>query len=305
MHVSARPQAKVSLARRLASALVRGYVRHFPLERSKWRLLEMTKSFLVAELQSGVFIQLVDMSEIELGIVRQGVFEPETVDVFTSLLEPGMMVLDGGANIGQYTLMAAHAVGLQGHVHAFEPTPRIAAQLRANVVLNRFENVTINEVAISDATGETVLFGTDPGNPGTNTIMSPKERVCSSVTVPTETIDHYLSERGLTGVDVMKLDIEGAELLALRGAQNLLRGDSAPVIVLEINPRTLALSGSSADELLGLLRECGYACQRIAIYGSHTHDPWMNALAAKPGHRDRFPALQRIASSTEPLESPP
>jgi FkbM family methyltransferase len=284
-------RAKVSSARRFASALVSGYVRHFPLERSKWRLLEIAKSFLVAQLRPGVFIRLADTSEIERGIVRQGCFEPETVEIFDSLLAPGMTVLDAGANIGQYTLIAAHAVGPKGHVHAFEPTPRVAAQLRANIALNRFENVTVNEVALSDATGEALLYCTDPGSPGTNTIMSPQEDVCSSIKVPAQRLDDYLRERRLKGVDVMKLDIEGAELLALRGAQELLLGPSAPVIVLEVNPRTLALSGTSADEVLGLLSDCGYSCRPIATYGSHTPDPWTNMLAAKPGHRERFPTL--------------
>jgi FkbM family methyltransferase len=289
-----RRRAAVSLVRRFASALVRGYVRHFPLERSKWRLMQMAKSFLVAELQPGVFIRLADVTLIEEEIVRQGVFERETVGLFSALLGPGMTVLDVGANIGQYTLIAAHGVGPHGHVHAFEPTPHIAAELRANVALNRFENVTVNEVAITDAMGETLLFCTDPGSPGTNTIMHPTEHVRSSVKVPTMTIDHYLAEQGITGVDVMKLDIEGAELLALSGARGLLSGDRAPVIVLEVNPRTISLGGSSADQLLRSLHECGYSYHRIATYGAYTHDPWENGFAAKPVHWQDFPALRQV-----------
>jgi FkbM family methyltransferase len=280
--------------RRLASSLVRGYIRHFPLERTKWRLMQMAKSFLVAELQPGVFIRLADVTVIENEILRQGVFERETVDLFSALLGPGMTVLDVGANIGQYTLIGAHRVGREGHVHAFEPTPRIAADLRANVALNLLENVTVNEVAIADAQGETLLFCTDPGSPGTNTIMNPVEHACGSVKVPTVTLDQYLVERGISSVDVMKLDIEGAELLALRGARDLLCADRAPVIVLEVNPRTLSLSGGGADQLLGLLDEYGYSYYSIATYGARTHDPWENGFAAKPAHWDRFPALRRL-----------
>jgi FkbM family methyltransferase len=280
--------------------LVKNFVCHFPSERGKYRLRLMTKYFLVAELQPGVFIRLSDVTLIEDEIIRQGVFEPETVEVFKALLEPGMTVLDVGANIGQYTLIAAHRVGPYGQVHAFEPTPPTATELRANVALNRFENVTINEVAVADAAGEALLFCTDPGSPGTNTIMTPSEDVCSAVKVPTLTLDQYLAEHHITQVDVMKLDIEGAELLALRGAQGLLRGEGAPFLVLEINPGTLARSGNSGDDLLGLLQDCGYTYHPIAMYGTHTHDPWANGFAAKPAHWDRFPALRRLCPQGAP-----
>lgn len=115
--------------------------------------------------------------------------------------------------------------------------------------------------------------------------------------VPTITLDQYLAERSIRGIDVMKMDIEGAELLALRGARALLAGEKAPVLVLEVNPRTLALSGNSAEGLLGLLEEFGYAYRPIATYGTHTHDPWTNGIAAKPVHLDRFPALKRLFPS--------
>jgi FkbM family methyltransferase len=303
MTASQQRTAKVSWMTRIASALVTGYIRHFPFERTKWRLMQMARSFLVVELHPGVFMRLANVTVIEKEIVREGMFERETVEVFLALLSSGMTVLDVGANIGQYTLVAAHAVGPYGQVHAFEPTAEIASELRCNVALNEFQNVTINEVAVADSRGEQLLYCTDPGSPGTNTIMNPVEQPCTTSKVRTVTLDDYLAERGVSDVDVMKLDVEGAELLVLRGAERLLRGPRAPVLLLEVNPRTLALSGSSAELLLELLKDWGYTYYPIATYGVQTHDPWANGLAAKPAHFDRFSNLQRLCSQDAGMTS--
>src|SRR5262249_52153564 len=99
------PMHSPSVFRRLASAAVRGYLRHCPLRAGQWRLLRWASSFLVVELVPGAFIHVSDLSNaVELGILRHGLPEPADVRFFLSLLGPGMTVLDVGANIGEYTL---------------------------------------------------------------------------------------------------------------------------------------------------------------------------------------------------------
>jgi FkbM family methyltransferase len=286
-------RSEPGVLRRLASAAVLGYLRHFPLERGKWRLMSAATVFLVAELEPDLWIRLANLSYVERGILREGVFEQETVELFTALLAPGMTILDVGANIGQYTLIAARHVGERGRVHAFEPTPEVAARLRNNVALNGLGNVAIREAAVSDTTGEAVLYYSNPEDPGENSIVGATAGLAAppSVRVPTITLDDYVAAQGLETVDVIKMDIEGAEPLALRGGRALLAGEQAPVIILELNPKTLAVSGSSQDELLGLLREYGYGYYPIATYGRDLPSPWSNGLAAKPAHWERFPAL--------------
>ena len=121
------------------------------------------------------------------------------------------------------------------------------------------------------------------------------------IEVPAIALDDFVAEHLIRPVDVIKMDIEGAELRAIRGAKTLLTGVDSPVLVLELNPKTLEYSGHRPDDLLGLLISYGYAFYPIAVYCLHTHDPFLNGVAAKPGHFDRFPALQRWQQ--QPLSS--
>ena len=231
---------------------------------------------------------------MEQDLIFQGAFEPETLETFASLLSPGMTVMDIGANIGLFTLVAAHRVGPRGMVHAFEPTPCLAEHIRANLALNGLENVELNEVAISDSMGHAVLHIATSDNLGENTIVAgaPDAPGTVGLQVPTVTLDDYAARCSPAGVDVIKIDIEGAEPMALRGARGLLSDDRSPLLILEMNPRALKMGGSSVDELLDLLNSFGYQFYKIATYGQQTHDPWTNGLAAKPFHRERYPTLR-------------
>jgi FkbM family methyltransferase len=280
----------VPLAARLASKLVVGYVRHSPIERGKWRLIRMTNRFLVVQLAPGIFMRVSGTSNVEMAITRDGVFEAETVELFLKMLAPGMTVFDVGANVGLYTLLAADLVGPCGQVHAFEPTPHVAAKLRSNLDMNGFGHVTVSEMAVSESTGDVILYFVE--DDGENNILAPEPGYTASVTVPTVTLDEYVGSNGIGKVDVVKMDIEGAELKALRGATRLLAGEQCPVLFLEVNPRTLAFGNTRAAEVVDFLRQHGYRVGTVATYGVHTRFPWANVIAFKPAHLERWPFLQ-------------
>jgi FkbM family methyltransferase len=203
-----------------------------------------------------------------------------------------MTVFDVGANIGQYALLSASRVGQAGRVHAFEPTPETCAELRRNIKLNGFGNVTVNEAAVSDSVGEASIFYREADNPGGNTIFDASFG-CPSAQISTLTLDSYVLERGISKVDLIKMDIEGAEVVAFKGARQLLSAKNAPLLVLEVNPLALSFSGSSQQEMLGLLEQCGYHYYPISSYGDAGSNPWTNGVAAKPFHWDHFPALRK------------
>jgi hypothetical protein len=158
------------------------------------------------------------------------------------------------------------------------------------VALNDLQNVVVNAAAVAETSGRARLcIGEDAGE---NSIVIGAE-TGSMTEVATTTIDEYVAQHRLGRVDVIKMDIEGAEPLALRGGRKLLCSDAAPVIILELNPKTLQQGGSSAEELLWLLSGLGYRFYPIATYGRETHDPWTNGFAAKPIHFARFRPLCR------------
>lgn len=287
------PLPRVGRAARLASALVLAYVRHAPVNRGKGWLARRAKSFLVVELEPGVLVRATDPSSpVEDRMIRHGILEPETARAFAALVTPGATVLDIGANIGQYTLMAAVRVGPAGRVHAFEPTPPVAASLARNVALNRFTWVAVNALAVSDTSGMTRL-SLHPKAPDINSIVG-QRAPGPSIEVPTITLDEYVATRDIPRVDLIKLDVEGAEPRVLRGGRALLTRPDGPLLFVEVNPEALEAGGTSAEEVYGLLRECGYTWYPIE---AHDQYGYCNIIALKPAHHERYGALRDLAAT--------
>ena len=172
-----------------------------------------------------------------------GAFEWATTLALRALVRPGDVFVDAGAHIGTYTLLAARLAGPTGRVLAFEPDDRNRALLERNVVENRAATVTISECALWSEDAELALVASpDAGNSGMPSLM----RDGDGPTVQCRTLDSALD-----ACDVMKIDVEGAEVELLRGADRILDGHQ-PSIVLEV----------SDDLPLQLLRDAGYQ-----IYG--------------------------------------
>ena len=156
--------------------------------------------------------------------------------------------MDVGANVGQFTLVAARRVGPSGRVHAYEPTPELAAHILRNLELNGLENVAVNAVAVSDVAGRASLHFVELDDPGENSIVNPSPGT-RTLEVPTVTLDGYLAEHAVGTVSVIKMDIEGAEMPALLGARNLLSGDDSPVLVLGAQSQNACLQRPWARRL--------------------------------------------------------
>lgn len=187
--------------------------------------------------------QLVDNAEIR--VKNRGVFAirassddlghvlpqntAELLDTVERFLKPGDIAFDAGANIGAITVMMAKAVGATGRVIAVEMMPDTANCLRRNINLNNLENVTVVENALSDKTGEIVKANVAEGLFGQASI-SPEANVgnqTQSIEVKTVTLDQIAE--GIESVALMKMDLEGAEPMALRGAESLLKHTRAIV----------------------------------------------------------------------------
>lgn len=169
------------------------------------------------------------------------------------LLRPGDAFIDGGANIGTYSLLAGGIVGPEGRVDAFEPDPLAAARLRENVALNQLVNTQIHQVALSDVPGRIKFV---QGWDVSNRVASLDDGDRDTVEVDAVRLDDVLPPdvRYVMG----KLDLEGAELAALRGATDHLRAQNPPVWLFEGFENQLARLGATKEELLSLLTRHGY-----------------------------------------------
>jgi FkbM family methyltransferase len=192
--------------------------------------------------------------EVQRQIYFWGCYEPVEAFLFSRLLRPGMTVVDAGANVGQYTLLAGKAVGASGSAHAFEPVPKTFALLGRHVAANELGNVRLNRAALW-CEPKMVQLGLSPemaGNSGAYSIST--RDVVGDIESPAIRFDDYVVEQQLRHVDIVKMDVEGAELCALRGMSRMLRRDG-PLLLMEINRVTCLRGGHDTDALWKLLAE--------------------------------------------------
>jgi FkbM family methyltransferase len=184
--------------------------------------------------------------------MKAEIYEPLEVELFKQAVGPGMTVLDVGANIGFYSLLASRAAGNDGVVHAFEADPRNVAHLEANARSNGCSNISVRNMAVADAPGTHVFrMAAKPTHSSLFASMSASD-VASTIEVETAMVDDALADSPV--VDVIKMDIEGGEPGALRGMTTTLEASRAVKLFIEFEPRALHAANESPEEFLRLLR---------------------------------------------------
>jgi FkbM family methyltransferase len=190
-------------------------------------------------------------------LYEKGVHEPAETDFLAKVLRPGMTFVDIGANIGYYTILGAAAVGKEGRVIAFEPEPHNLEILKKNIALNRFGNVVIENKAISDRAGPAELFLSEDNYGDHRIYRGRAEKARPSVPIETVSLDEYVRQRGLR-VDVIKMDIQGAEFAALQGMRKTLAENEDIILVTEFWPLGLTAFGVRPEDFLHELPRLGF-----------------------------------------------
>ncbi len=204
--------------------------------------------------------------------LRRGCYEPHVQKLFCSLIEPGMKVCDVGANFGQHTVVLSRLVGSTGKVFAVEASPINAEYIRRTIAENKCDNVEIIQHGIWSH--ETELTFSHVENAEATSFCSNKDNIreiepnpaCKYQTIQVSTLDSLITD----DVDFIKIDIEGSELFAIKGAKNLLV--NTPPVLMELNVFTSkTFMGVEMDEIIDHMESCGYLY--MYMWGQNQ---WMN-----------------------------
>ena len=193
---------------------------------------------------------------------RHLTWNPDEYRAFKAAVRPGNIVFDVGANAGAYTVLFAQWVGREGHVYAFEPDRRAFEGLAAHVRLNSVaDRITASLAAVLDRVGAAPLVVSD--SPGGSRVASSVGSDDAGGRVPTVSIDHLCREHGVVP-DVIKIDVEGAELSVLRGARETIEaaGDRLTLFV-EMHPALWPEAGYSLHDVQGECARLGLEPQSI------------------------------------------
>ena len=284
---------------RVLSSLLRFYLHRFPLEFGKWRLWTLVHPRMqktcfdpgVYFTKFGFRMRLDPAQYIDKFIYFWGVWEPDETYVIRKLLKPGDIFVDVGANAGFFSLIAAGIVGVTGHVHSIEAVPTTVKRLKENLILNSATNATVHECAALDkpATVKIAKHGVDDIS-GLNSIRSPRvDR--GHWEVRGVRIDDIINTA--QPIQLIKIDIEGAEMLALQGLSTHLHSEVAPVILCEVTDSFLKELGSSASDLYRYMESSGYA------YAYDCHNRKMTLLPPQDSDTDTF--QRNVVFSKTPL----
>src|SRR3954468_13201672 len=185
-----------------------------------------------------------------------GRYEPQETMLLQQLLRPGMTFVDVGANWGYFTLLGAHLVGPDGRVVCVEADPAACRSLSANIAKNALSHVRIVAAAASDKPGVVMVQAYDDGRDGWSNagVTLATSGTSRKLQIETKPLDMILDAAGVGHVDLLKMDIEGAESRALSGLQRHLATGVIDRIVLELHPMQLEVLGSSVTDVMSLLR---------------------------------------------------
>ena len=230
--------------------LKKGIGKFFPVKAGYNFLISFLNPIIVEG--NKIFVEPTD----GLGLLISPAYEPFGTQIFKREVKEGDTVLDLGAHIGYYTLIAAKLVGPKGRVFAFEPNPGNFAFLKKNIKINGYRNIAPVQKAISNKNGIGRLYLAR---------KSVSHRMYKSygnqpfLEVETIRLDDFIKGR----VDVVRLDIEGCEWLAIQGMNSILKRNSSIKIITRFSSRLSIASGIKPIEYLKTLKKWGFKLHEI------------------------------------------
>ena len=233
----------------------------YQMRRSIWTYFSRRKAAGALEIPwyAGLKLRIYLGNDLSRQQFVAGCLDPNEFALLGKLLTPGMVFIDAGANEGFYTVFAAYRVGNTGSVWAIEPSSREMERLTTNVQLNDLANVRPFPVALADedTSGELLIAGDEHAGHNTLGQFVYESGLARRELVRLRRLDSLIEANALERLDFLKIDVEGAELRVLAGAQGALKR-FRPMILLEVSDSSLMAQGSSGDELIRFVESQAY-----------------------------------------------
>jgi len=221
-----------------------------------------------------------------------GTAEPSVQFALRTLIQPGMTVYDVGANVGFLSVIAARFVGPSGCVICFEPLPDNVLQIEHNIRLNDFKQIRIRREALSDENGEaSFLISAETTWGKLASVSSTVAKQVGEIKVPVRRLDSMIAGGELPLPDLIKIDVEGAEVAVLKGARESLN-KARPIMLIELHGTN---EGVNVE-----LNELNYLTAVLGSAASIVEAPWDAYVVAIPSERaDLSPSLDKLRALTE------
>ena len=236
------------------------YLNKFPIARGKnfiARLITNLFGTFKVKSKSGIYLELFLDSQMDISYIDIDLQSPNLILSEILKLQAGSTFIDIGANIGFYSLLAGKVIGEHGRVYSFEPSNREFKRLLQNIEINKIHNIIAYNLALIDETKE-INLKIIKGHTGMNSFFPPSD---------TQSLGNQLTQgMGLDSIfieedivyDLVKIDVEGAEYLVLKGMKNLLQFKRINKLIVEITPEYFINFGYDKNTLFNFMEELGY-----------------------------------------------
>lgn len=258
----------------------------YKVSEQKWKALFKGKESFIYELDKGVAIKLYHDSKLS-NLIYRG-FEKSERKYIMTLLTDGDIFVDVGSNVGLFSLLASKYVGDTGSVISFEPDPVSFKRLAENIELNKFKNLDIRNLGLSNEQGNLEFHIYNGGNDAWNSFAKDDELTSdTSISVPVSSLDQELETIDKSKIKVVKIDVEGWEKFVLLGGQNFFR-EYAPIVLVEFTDLNAFNAGYGIHELFDIMTDWGYVWYRLEKDNILKKEikqfryPYVNLIAKKP-----------------------
>ena len=205
-----------------------------------------------------LFCSKADKRTAPFEILNFDEYEKGDSEMIFRLLNDGDTIIDIGANIGWYSMTAAHLFK-SSKIIAFEPVPDTFAGLRKNLELNQHPNIEIYNLGLGDRDGELTFFVSGSTSVSSSSANITNDTGAKEIVCKVTTLDKFVSEKTISKIDFIKCDVEGAELFVFKGAQSVIK-EHLPVVFSEMLRKWSAVFNYHPNDIINLFRSLGYAC---------------------------------------------